>query len=363
MTSAGMPDRGGNNKIISTGLIGVTKDEEFGNVYFGISLDAFHKLGFAYGDSVDVLFDNGKEIADIPYYSGYYTPIGELMLCGYPGSAHVKLARNNGEPTWEEFCTSGSPGVTVSLHQKGKYRDIEDLHALIYSDDRKDYDSDSEFCNFRELHGGRLKRKTFYRAASVCDNKHGRTPYVNRLAEEAGVKFVLNLAENEERYIKCTRAPGYTSSYCDLLYENGDVLLLALNANYRSAEYAKTVAEAMMALTKHNGPFLFHCLEGKDRTGFVCALLLALAGASAQEIIDDYMLTYDNYYGITMESNPARYRAIQENVNGFLYFMCGAGKGTPFENMDLKKGAEEYLRRGGLDRMSIKTVESSVTQE
>ena len=52
-------------------------------------------------------------------------------------------------------------------------------------------------------------------------------------------------------------------------------------------------------MTEHSGPCLIHCVEGKDRTGFVCALMLALAGASAQEIIDDYMITYYNYYGIT----------------------------------------------------------------
>ena len=37
-----------------------------------ISIDDFNKLGFEYGDSVNVSFTNGYELTDIPYYNGYY---------------------------------------------------------------------------------------------------------------------------------------------------------------------------------------------------------------------------------------------------------------------------------------------------
>ena len=42
----------------------------------------------------------------------------------------------------------------------------------------------------------------------------------------------------------------------------------------------------------------------------VCALILALAGATAEQIADDYMMTYYNYYGVTKEGSPARYEAV-----------------------------------------------------
>jgi protein-tyrosine phosphatase len=38
-------------------------------------------------------------------------------------------------------------------------------------------------------------------------------------------------------------------------------------------------------------PVLFHCAAGKDRTGIVAALLLALLGVADDEVFDDYMLT------------------------------------------------------------------------
>lgn len=41
------------------------------------------------------------------------------------------------------------------------------------------------------------------------------------------------------------------------------------------------------------GGILFHCTHGKDRTGIIAALLLALAGVSREDIVRDYAITYD----------------------------------------------------------------------
>ncbi|MET3803768.1 hypothetical protein ABIB25_000754 [Nakamurella sp. UYEF19] len=41
------------------------------------------------------------------------------------------------------------------------------------------------------------------------------------------------------------------------------------------------------------GCIVFHCAGGKDRTGLLALVLLALAGATPEEIIADYLLTYE----------------------------------------------------------------------
>lgn len=53
-----------------------------------------------------------------------------------------------------------------------------------------------------------------------------------------------------------------------------------------------------------------HCTEGKDRAGFVSALLECYMGAAYDEVVADYMVTYYNYYGVTKEAEPAKYDAI-----------------------------------------------------
>ena len=352
----------GSPSEITTGETGVVKDTEFENVYIdGLTIEEFNALGFAFGDSLNIRFDNGQTLEDVPYYSGYYVPVGELLACGYPGYPHVVIARNYGTSTWEEFGMTDDSKVTVTLNEKGKYLQIQELYALSYSDDRDDFDSDVVFANFRAVEGGNLKENAFYRSASPCDDQHCRASYANRFAESNGVRFVLNLSDNETKYQEHIAQPDFQSKYYDDLYREGNVLLLAMNANYRSDAFAKTLSDAFFAMTEHDGPVLIHCVEGKDRTGFACALLLALADASAEEIIADYMITYDNYYAVAKESDPEKYEAILGNVYDFLYCLCDAQKGTPTDSMDLKSGAENYLRRGGLSDEQILAVEQYLT--
>ena len=119
---------------ISTGGLNVMEDKEFGNTYIGLSIDQFNDLGFSFGDSVDIFFDNGMKFRDVPYYSGYYTPVGGFLLCGYPGYPHPMVTFNYGDPTWLDFGISKDTEVVVVLNEKGKYRATEDLNALHYSD-------------------------------------------------------------------------------------------------------------------------------------------------------------------------------------------------------------------------------------
>jgi protein tyrosine/serine phosphatase len=347
---------------LTTGELGVIKDEEFGNIYFDLTIEEFNALGFAFGDSVDIEFDNGKSFKDVPYYSGYYVPVGEMLVCGYPGYPHPVIAENYGAGTWEGFGVSEDTKVTLTLNEKAKYIDVQELFALSYSDERKDFDSDIIFANFREVKGGNLKEGAFYRSASPCDDQHCRAAYANALAEEYGIRFALDLSDNEEKYASYVSAEGFASQYYDSLYREGNVKLLAMNANYRSDAFAKTISGAFLEMTRHECPCLIHCVEGKDRTGFVCTLLLALAGASAQEIIDDYMITYANYYGVTKEKKPEKYNAILGNVYDFLYCLCGAEKGTALDTLDLKAGAESYLERGGLTADQIAAIERYITK-
>jgi protein-tyrosine phosphatase len=54
----------------------------------------------------------------------------------------------------------------------------------------------------------------------------------------------------------------------------------------------EAVVEAVrLVIDPANHPVLFHCAAGKDRTGVVAALVLALLGVSRSEIVADYLLT------------------------------------------------------------------------
>ena len=53
-----------------------------------------------------------------------------------------------------------------------------------------------------------------------------------------------------------------------------------------------TVCRIIKAFAKASGGVLFHCAAGKDRTGIMAALLLALAGVPQNDIVADYQITH-----------------------------------------------------------------------
>ena len=103
------------------------------------------------------------------------------------------------------------------------------------------------------------------------------------------------------------------------------------------------------------GPYLIHCTEGKDRTGFVCMLLEALCGATYQEIKDDYMLTFRNYFGITEESDPARYELIAGQLLDPM-LRSVAGDDADLGTADLGACAERYLTDAGMSSANVEAL-------
>ena len=58
-------------------------------------------------------------------------------------------------------------------------------------------------------------------------------------------------------------------------------------------EMGDRLAEIMRILLNCSGLTLFHCAHGKDRTGVVAAILYLLAGASRENIVKNYAISYE----------------------------------------------------------------------
>ncbi len=347
---------------------------EFGGIYLKMTIDEFNALGFEYGDSVDVEFSNGKSYTGIPYYNGYYVDPGEILLVAYPGYDYIKLCINCGNDIWDEIdpvlLLEGSLSkpknslwseanigndttASVKVNTKGTYKDIQNARDIHYSDDRSEFPSDEAFANFRAVNVGSLKENTLYRSASPCDNQHNRAPYVDKFIKEAGVMFVLDLADNESKINRYIAKDDFDSPYLLSLYESGKVVPVALNMNYFSDEFKSKVAEGLRSMAASNGPYLVHCTEGKDRTGFVCFLLEAFAGAGYEEIKDDYMITYDNYYEIRKDNQADKYEVIVDSVLSYFFKLITAGADVDYKNIDLAPYAEKYMLDAGMTQDEI----------
>ncbi len=346
----------------------VKHETEFGGVYIVMTIDDFNKVGFKYGDSVDVEFSNGYKLEDIPYYNGYYVDAGEALLIAYPGYDYIKAAINYGDDLWERAglkATANQPTLwstatldehskaTVTLKEAGKYLDVQEARDIHYPDERSKFPSDIVFANFRNFAMGDLKEGVMYRSASPCDNQHNRAPYVDALIKEAGVNCILNLSDNDAKIEKYMAKDDFNSPYFAELYNKGNVYPIALNMNYLSDEFASKIAQGFIDISSKEGPYLIHCTEGKDRTGFVCMLIEALAGAEYQEIADDYMVTYDNYYEINEVKDPRKYKVILEkNLDAMLKFVVGDEK-VDIKTAELSGYARSYLLKAGMSNEQI----------
>lgn len=356
----------------------IEHEMEYGGVYIKIAIDDFNALGFSFGDSIDLTFDNGRKLEDIPYYNGYYVDAGEPLLIGYPGYEYIKATINYGQDLWDEFSLKVPANVeglwkkavleehntaTITLHEKGKYLPIQEASDIHYFDERERYDSDAMFANFRSMNLGKLKRDVIYRSASPCDNQHNRAPYVDALIREAGVKTILDLADNEVKIEKYIARDDFASPYFLSLYDSDQVIPIALNMNYLSDDFGMKIVQGFNLMAEKEGPYLIHCTEGKDRTGFVAMLIEALAKASYEEIEADYMKTYANYYRIDKSNDKEKYQIILErNLDGMIAFMVNDA-GIDFKNCDLSIYAENYLQRCGMSEEQIQALKGCLMEK
>ncbi|WP_390451454.1 S-layer homology domain-containing protein [Pseudoflavonifractor gallinarum] len=339
----------------------VREIEKYGHAVLDISIADFEKAGFALGDTVDVVFDNGYTLSGIPYFNGYYVDKGEAMLRAYPGDTYLAVCINYGKLNETAGVQVGST-ATISLAQKGAERDTQELNSLVYTDERSDYSSDAVFANFRAVTVGDIAEGALYRSASPVNNEHGRASYADALIQKAGVKTVLNLADHKEDIDGYLAAEDFASPYYKILYEAGSVIPLGMPVDYSSESFGADLTAGLAKLSQQPGPYLVHCTEGKDRAGFTSALLECLMGASLDEVVADYMVSYENYYGVTQAGQPEKYQLIvKNNILDMLRTIAGVEKDADLSGVDLQAAAEDYLTGFGMTAEQLTALKTNLS--
>ncbi|MBQ7561523.1 MAG: tyrosine-protein phosphatase [Synergistaceae bacterium] len=354
--------------LVSSGFAGekfsISHQANYGGVIINGSIENFNSSGFELGDSVNIEFSNGEKFIDVPYHNGYYVKIGELILTAYPGRENVWLQRNYGSDLWQDLNLSESDSVTISLNQRGKYKTIQETRALHYTNKRAHYSSDEVFANFRAINLGCLKKNYIYTSASPCDNGHNRAVYVDNLAKQAGIKCILDLADSDSEIKDYMSKSDFNSPYFKTLYDNKCVIAIDLTANFHNIDFRKKLAAGLAELSKHEGPYLIHCLEGKDRTGFTSIIIGMLAGASYNEIENNYMLSYANYYGLTRENDPQKYNIIAaEHFAPMINFIAqDENINTKSDNNNFAKYAGKFLLDSGMTEPGLNALKSRILE-
>ncbi len=330
-------------------------DDEFGGAYIDISISGFNKLGFAFGDSLDLSFSNGVKYEDIGYYSGYYVAAGQELVVGYPGYDYIKFCINYGEDVYVNNNFDVKTKVTITVNEKGKYLPIEEMLSIKYSDDINEYDDEEQFANFREISMSAVKAKTIYRGASPIDNRRKRASIVDGLLDKYDIALDIDLADTRATINDFYKEESFNSPYFKNLDEDEKVLPLGMGAAYKSDDFSNKLKDMFIGILNNDGPYYIHCLEGKDRTGYVCMVIEAMCGASYEDLIDDYFITYNNYYKI--EKNTEKYNLIKEiHIDEMIRYVFSFEKSVNLLTANYKSKVDDYLLAIGLEREQIDTI-------
>ena len=344
---------------------------KYGNLYTAAKGTDLFETGFDWGDIVKVSFlDQELSLPLVPNFSYVDTGVAAIVVNKTADSlpeGYVLLAVNMGDFTTsygiatkttnpdKSFYWTANEGVTLPLEvtftmeEKAGYLAEYLIRDLVRTNDRADYKSlsDEEFANFRKVTTTGISN--LYRTSNPVNAELGRNTYADKAIEDAGVTVILNLSDSKEETHARAEFKGSYYSTCKVTYLN-------LGVDFSSVDFQSGLAQGLKFMAANKGIYAVHCTEGKDRAGFVSALLECLMGASAEEVAADYMTTYYNYYGV--EKGTEKYNAIlSSNIVKTLQTAFGV---NDFWTADLEKGAENYLKTIGLTSSEINTLKANL---
>ena len=357
---------------------GVQEIQKYGNLVLDIDPADVEKGGYTYGDLLCLTVD-GTEY-EMPLCTNYSdVDTGSLVLRDSEGvliaainmgdfattsGLATKVAAEDGSYTWvfPEGKSLEDVSVTLSMKEPGGYYDQYLIHQLTRTDNRADYASDAVFANFRNVAVGDLGENALFRSSSPVNNELGRASYADALAKASNIQAVMNLADSDALIESYIAADGFNSPYYQSLFEAGKVKALNLGVDFTAADFKSGLAEGLRFLSEHEGPYLVHCNEGKDRAGFASALLECLMGATYEEVVADYMTTYVNYYHL--EAGSEQYEAVKNsNIVSILTTITGAKEGTDLSKVDLAAAAADYIRSAGLTQAELDALRTNLSKD
>lgn len=340
---------------------------KYGNIELDISTEEFMKAGFAYGDVVTV--DVNGNSYEMPVCSNYNdVDTDKKLVRATEGASSVIVAINYGQlavdaglakPNTDPAVSDkyvAADGVTypvkvtITMKDKGAYYDEWDARQLPQRTGDRNADmyknlTDAEFANVRVIETTGMGEGVLYRGSSpINDAVEGRNPYADAAAKAAGIKTFINLADSEAA---AKAYPGWEGSY----YSTQDAVFLNMPVAFTTDAFKTGLANGYryIASSETEAPYYMHCTEGKDRCGIASAVLECFMGASYDEVVADYLVTYYNYYGIQPGTEKAANIA-KYGIVSALQTMFGV---EDLSKADLQAEALDYLLEIGLNAEEI----------
>ena len=322
----------------------------YGEITTPFTNEDFNKAGFEFEDTIRVSFlDRSIIVPYVPSYrcvrSGGSALVGDKLFktisllsfhSNFVKKQRIAVFLENEDRNIDILVAKNITfpiEFTFELEEKGGYHEEFQVYNLIRTNNREDYKdlSDEEYCNFRYVKGGNIKKEILFRSSSPIDPFMKRNKYADDCLRKYGIKTIVNLNNDEE---SAKKLPGYDDTY----YSKQNIIFLNTNADVTSYNFGKSLCRAMQFINNNEPPYLIHCMEGQDRTGAVCAILASLLNATKNELIEDFMKTYENFYRVKKGSD--QYNKI---IKGEMQEGIASVRGFTYDTLDVLKHPTSFL--------------------
>ncbi|MEU4222511.1 tyrosine-protein phosphatase [Actinoplanes sp. NPDC026623] len=222
--------------------------------------------------------------------------------------------------------------------------------------------------NFRDIGGyaGLGERTVRWRRVFRADSLHRLRGDDLEAFGALGVKTVIDLRRvfEIEEHGRVPEAAGL--AYHNLVIEHVDWESVAPSLPHErwladrylnfAADGREGLAAALSLIADPDAaPAVVHCMAGKDRTGVVCALTLALLGVSDADIAEDYALTEAAMASLTDYLRRSKPEMVQDKYH---MYDCPQDAMLLFLNdlRDQHGSVEKYVREIGISAEQIATM-------
>jgi protein-tyrosine phosphatase len=164
--------------------------------------------------------------------------------------------------------------------------------------------------NFRDLGGYPTTdgRRVRWRRLFRSDALHGLTSDDVARLRDIGLSTVIDLRSSAELRadgdgpLRRERVAHHHVPLFDgeaVKAEERPAMITLADRYWLLAEYAKAkIARVLAMLADADGPAVYHCAAGKDRTGVISAVVLGILGVPDEVIVADYAATKENLEAI-----------------------------------------------------------------
>ena len=355
---------------------------KYGNIYTDINGADLFAAGFTWGDVVTVKFlEQTIEMPIVPTFSyvdqgtpGVFVnkdgetgePTGRVFMAINMGNfaEFYGLATKTTNPDKSYYWTPMEGvefpvPVTITVADQGGYATEMEIRDINRTNNRDDYPglTDEEFANFRRITTTGMGDH-LYRGSSPINPEIGRNTYADAAIENAGVTVIMNLANSQ------AEAEAY-EGFADTYYSKQNVIYLNLGVDFAAEDFQAGLANGLRHFAQNEGVYYVHCTEGKDRAGFVSALLECLMGATYDEVVADYLKTYTNYYTVVDGVQQPLSRETLDAIasSNIIKTLKTAFEVEDLTTADLAAEAEEYVKAIGLTDDEIAALKTNLAGE